>query len=144
MQTSPRTRREKRLLEGVRQDLWKNLVLLQRAGMTVYADGDSAAVRRFEEWGKNDVVNQTPPLLALLPTFNSLPVSSSSPSIPLPTSLDGLSSPPSLIVSIEYDSTRGSDDWDRGTFARGIQIAQWVSSLLSPFTTILDAKALSY
>lgn len=129
--SSPRTRREKRLLEGVRQDLWKNLVLLQRAGMTVYADGDSAAVRRFEEWGKNDVVNQTPPLLALLPTLNSLPSSSSASKSPS-AALETLS-PPSLIVSIEYDSTKGSDSWDQGTFARGIQIAQWVSIVpLSP------------
>lgn len=137
LENSPRTRREKRILDGLRQDLWKNLVLLQRAGMTVYADGDSAAVRPFQDWGKIDLVNQTPPLLALLPTLNSLPSSFSSKS---PSSSVETLSPPSLIVSIEYDSTKGSDSWDQGTFARGIQIAQWVSLSCYPSSPLVSCR----
>lgn len=120
MEAAPRTKKDRRLLDAVRQDMWKALVVLQRAGMTVYADSDTGSVRPFGEWGKNDATSLTMPLLSLLPTLTAIP-----------TNGEGMGEakerPPSLVLSIEYDVTAGDEGWDRNTFDRGIQFALWVS-----------------
>ena len=124
MEAAPRRKKDRRVLEAVRQDIWRALVVLQRAGMTVYADSDTGSVRKFSEWGKNDGTTLTMPLLELLPTLTSLS----------PSAGDAASEeerPPSLVLSMEYDVTAGDEGWDRNTFDRGIQFALWVCVLRS-------------
>jgi hypothetical protein len=88
-----------------------------------------SAVRPIADWGTHNTMILTAPILAILPSLISLaipsPLSSSSSSVKPSVSDRALNelAPPSLIVSIEAEN---DGEWREKTFARGIQIVQWV------------------
>lgn len=88
-----------------------------------------SAVRPIADWGTHNTMILTAPILAILPSLISLaipfPFSSSSSSVKPSVSDRALNelAPPSLIVSIEAEN---DGEWREKTFARGIQIVQWV------------------